>query len=78
MSQLYDPNTGDYVSQPEYMYEAYDGYDEDSSSSQVMQQQGTPPITEPGMVEHPDESPPPMPKSKKPKVCVYVSPCPVC
>ncbi|XP_045124410.1 MBT domain-containing protein 1-like isoform X5 [Portunus trituberculatus] len=65
---LYDPNTGDYVSQPEYMYEAYDGYDEDSSSSQVMQQQGTPPITEPGMVEHPDESPPPMPKSKKPKV----------
>lgn len=65
---LYDPTTGDYVSQPEYMYESYDAYDEDSSSSQVMHQQGTPPITEPGMVEHSEDSPPPMPKSKKPKV----------
>lgn len=54
------------------MYETYDGYDEDSSSSQVMHQQGTPPITEPGMVEHSEDSPPPMPKSKKPKVGVWV------
>ncbi|XP_069160957.1 MBT domain-containing protein 1 isoform X9 [Procambarus clarkii] len=65
---LYDPNTGDYITQPEYMYESYDGYDEDSSGSHVMQQQGTPPITEPGMVGQADESPPPIPKSKKPKV----------
>ncbi|XP_071519932.1 uncharacterized protein [Panulirus ornatus] len=65
---LYDPNTGDYITQPDYMYESYDGYDEDSSSSQVMQQQGTPPITDPGMVGQADESPPPVPKSKKPKV----------
>lgn len=66
--QLYDPNTGDYSTQSEYMYETYDGYDEDSSGNSVMQQQGTPPITEPGMVGQGDESPPPIPKSKKPKV----------
>ncbi|KAK8728793.1 hypothetical protein OTU49_008943, partial [Cherax quadricarinatus] len=65
---LYDPNTGDYITQPEYMYESYDNYDEDSSGSHVMQQQGTPPITEAGMVGQADESPPPVPKSKKPKV----------
>ncbi|XP_047496854.1 MBT domain-containing protein 1-like [Penaeus chinensis] len=65
---LYDPNTGDYSTQSEYMYETYDGYDEDSSGNSVMQQQGTPPITEPGMVGQGDESPPPIPKSKKPKV----------
>ncbi|KAK7070663.1 MBT domain-containing protein 1 [Halocaridina rubra] len=63
---LYEPNTGDYITQPEYMYEAYDGYDEDSSGSQVIHQQGTPPITDPNI--QPDESPPPLPKSKKPKV----------
>ena len=28
--QLYDPNTGDYINQSEYMYESYDGYEDDS------------------------------------------------
>ncbi|XP_064091599.1 LOW QUALITY PROTEIN: polycomb protein Sfmbt-like [Macrobrachium nipponense] len=64
---LYDPNTGDYVSQPEYMYESYDGYDEDSSGSQVIQQQGTP-TTDAAVMQAADESPPALPKSKKPKV----------
>lgn len=64
---LYDPNTGDYVSQPEYMYESYDGYDEDSSGSQVIQQQGTP-TTDTTVMQAADESPPALPKSKKPKV----------
>ena len=64
--QLYDPTTGDYVSQPEYMYEAYDGYDEDSTGSQVIHNQGTP-TAENAMVQG-DESPPALPKSKKPKV----------
>ncbi|KAK3878855.1 hypothetical protein Pcinc_016543 [Petrolisthes cinctipes] len=75
-TMLYDPTTGDYITQPEYMYESYDGYDDDSSGSQVMQQQQQPGTTPTdGTVQHhphhhhqPDESPPPLPKSKKPKV----------
>ena len=63
--QLYDPNTGDYINQGDYMYEQYETYDEDSSGSQVGMQHSQHDPNNQTMLE---EESPVLPKTKKPKV----------
>ena len=71
--QLYDPTTGDYINQSdyipqgsEYIYETYDTYDEESALNNARFQQT-------GQIMQSEEEPPSIPKTKKPKVNIILN-----